>query len=111
MLNHIFNIMRDIRREYTETNVTENRTGKVLYLPVDSMVNVRVDTDGFTEGVSLAIKFEEVSDKPGAAFREIGTFPIPDEAHGILFVKNTDRLRYTLLVDGESPDLNVTLRF
>lgn len=108
MLSYIFNVMRDVKREYTETNVTETRVGKVIHLPADSMVNVRVDTEGLTEGVSLAIKFEEPN---GNGFREIGSFPVPDAAHGILFAKFTEYVRYTLIIDGENPNLNVKMSF
>jgi hypothetical protein len=109
MLNHIFNVMRDIRREHKERNVTENRTSKVIHLPTDYVVNVRVDTEGWTDDLKLSIKFEESQDN--VAFREIGTFLIPDAHHGILFCKFTEYLRYTIIIDGKEPNLNVTVQF
>jgi hypothetical protein len=109
MLNHIFNVMRDIRREHKERNVTENRTSKVIHLPVDYVCNVRVDTEGWTDDLRLSIKFEESAD--GVTFREIGSYPIPDAHHGIMFAKFYEYVRYTLIMDGEKPNLNVTVQF
>jgi hypothetical protein len=100
--------MRDIKREHKETNVTENRTGKIIHLPTDYICNVRVDTEGLTDGIKMSIKFEEWD---GSTFREIGTFPIPDSHHGLVFSKFTDHVRYTILLDGNNPNLNVTVQF
>jgi hypothetical protein len=108
MLNHIFSVMRDVRREYTENNITESRIGKVLHLPADMVCNVRVDVKGLTDSVNLSIKFEGMSQE--GIFHEIGTFPIPDSAHGILFAKFTEHVRYQLILTGEA-DLDVIIRF
>lgn len=109
MLNHIFNVVRDSRREYKETGVTANRTSKAIHLPVDYVVNCRIDTEGWSDDLKLSIKFEESQD--GITFREIAVFNIPDAHHGILFAKFTDYVRYTIIVDCDEPNLNVTVQF
>ena len=43
MINDVFHIMRDSKREYKEAAVTESRTGEVIHLLVDRVCNVRID--------------------------------------------------------------------
>ncbi|WP_445490453.1 hypothetical protein [Niallia sp. 03133] len=108
MLNDLFYGMRDIRNEYKELNVTANKTGEAIQLP-NSSCNVRIDTEELTGDATLSIKFEESAD--GVTFNEIGTFPIPDSHHGILFAKFKDYVRYSLIVSGSNPNLNVQICF
>lgn len=109
MINDVFHIMRDSKREYKEAAVTESRTGEAIHLLVDRVCNVRIDVEGFTADTTLSVKFEE--SETGMEFNEIGTFPIPDAHHGILFAKFKPYVRYTLIVGGTDPKLNVNVWF
>ena len=109
MLNDLFYGMRDINNKYKEVAVTENRIGAPIHLLADKKCNIRVDTEGLEGDVTLSIKFEESAD--GVTFNEIGTFPIPDAHHGIIFAKFKDYVRYSLVVAGTAPNLNVTVSF
>jgi hypothetical protein len=108
MLNDLFYGMRDIRNEYKEVGVTANKTG-VAIKSLDRQCNVRVDVEGLEGDTTLSIKFEESND--GVTFNEIGTFPIPDANHGVLFAAYKDHVRYQLIVGGSNPSMNVTLSF
>ena len=109
MLNDIFYGVRDIRDEYKEVAVTGDRTGQPILLH-QRQCNVRVDIkEGFEGDTTLSIRFEESAD--GVTFNEIGTFPIPDAHHGILFAKFKDYVRYSLVVGGTNPNMNVTISF
>lgn len=109
MINDVFHIMRDSKREYKEAAVTESRTGQAIHLLVDKVCNVRVDSEGLNGDTTLSVRFEESEN--GTDFNEIGTFPIPDEHHGILFAKHKAYVRYTLIVGGTDPKLNVNVWF
>ena len=109
MLNDLFYGMRDINSEYTEVGVKANKTGKAIHMPVTRQCNIRVDVEGLEDKAALAVMFEESND--GVTFSEIGTFPIPDSAHGILFAKYKSYIRYQLIVGGTNPNLDVIIRF
>ncbi|MFD1387649.1 hypothetical protein ACFQ4Z_12640 [Oceanobacillus oncorhynchi subsp. oncorhynchi] len=109
MLNDVFHIMRDVNNQYKETGVTATKTGEAIHLPTVKQANVRVDVEGLDGDATLSIKFEESTD--GVTFNEIGTFPIPDAHHGILFAKFQPYVRYELIVGGTDPNLNVELSF
>lgn len=109
MLNDLFYGMRDIRNQYREASVTTNRIGEPIELLTNRQCNVRIDVEGLEEGITLTIKFEESTD--GTSWREIGTFPIYGSHHGILFAKFQPKVRYTLIVEGNNPQLDVTLHF
>lgn len=108
MLNDIFFIMRDIKNQYKETSVTSDRIGEPIH-SFYRQCNVRIDVEGLERDTTLSIRFEESQD--GVTFNEIGTFPIPDSHHGILFAKYKDYVRYHLIVGGTNPKLNVTISF
>jgi hypothetical protein len=108
MLNHLFYGMRDVKNIYEVKDVTANVTSEAIELS-GHVCAVRVDVEGLTGDATLRIKFEESAD--GVTFNEIGTFPVPDSPHGIMFAKNKDYVRYELIVDGTEPNLNVTLSF
>ncbi|WP_338782488.1 hypothetical protein [Metabacillus sp. FJAT-52054] len=108
MLNHLFYGMRDIKNIYENTDVKENVTSEAIKLN-GFVCAVRVDVEGLNNDTTLAIKFEESQD--GVTFNEIGTFPITETPHGVMFVKNKDYVRYQLIVGGTSPSLQVKLSF
>jgi hypothetical protein len=108
MLNDLFYGMRDIRNEYKEVGVTATKTGETID-SLDRQCNVRVDVEGLEGDATLSIKFEESND--GVTFNEIGTFPIPDANHGVLFATFKDYVRYQLIVGGTNPNMDVTLSF
>lgn len=108
MLNDLFYGMRSEENRYGETAVTATRTGEVIH-SLQRQCNVRVDVEGLEGDVTLSIKFEESTD--GVDFAEIGTFPIPDPHHGILFVKFQPYVRYQLIVGGTEPNMNVSISF
>ncbi|MDM5455233.1 hypothetical protein [Peribacillus simplex] len=108
MLNDLFYGMRDIRNEYKEVGVTATKTGETIN-SLDRQCNVRVDVEGLEGDATLSIKFEESND--GVTFNEIGTFPIPDAHHGVLFAAFKDHVRYQLIVGGTNPNMSVTLSF
>lgn len=109
MLNDLFHGMRDIRNQYAETGVTTNRVGRPIELLTDRQCNVRVDVEGLDGDTTLQVKFEESLD--GIVFNELGTFPIPDKHHGILFAKFKPYVRYSLIVEGTKPSVDVKLSF
>ncbi|MBY0003528.1 hypothetical protein H7S55_25640 [Priestia aryabhattai] len=109
MLNHLFYGMRDIRNKYEEKGVTANKVGEPIDLITAGQCNVRVDIEGLEGDASLRIMFEESEE--GAKWEEIGTFPIPDAHHGILFANFKPYVRYTLVVGGTKPNLDVTIQF
>lgn len=109
MLNEMFYGMRDIKNEYKEVGVTATKTGEAIHMLGVKQCNVRVDVEGLEGDATLSIKFEESAD--GVAFNEIGTFPLPDAHHGILFATFKDHVRYQLIVGGTKPNMNVTLSF
>lgn len=108
MLLKIFEGARDITTMKKEENITENRTG-TIYLPAIDVCNVLITTDGLQGDVTLSIKFEESID--GTTYNEIGTFPVHERRHGIIFAKNHDHVRYTLLVEGTELNLNTVINF
>jgi len=107
MLNHIFYGMRDITLEYKETGVTANKTGEAIN--AGRICNVLVNVAGLVGDTTLSIKFEQSAD--GETWDEIGTFPIPDALHGVLFPNFKDYVRYQLIVGGTDPYMDVTLAF
>lgn len=109
MLNDLFYAMRDVKNEYKETEVTANKIGPVVEQVGVKQSNIRVDVEGLTGDATLSIRFEESEN--GTDFNEIGTFPIPDAHHGIVFAKFKPYVRYTLLVGGTDPKLNVNVWF
>lgn len=110
MLSHHFAIMRDAKRQYIETDVTEERVGPAIHLLTESICNVRIDIEGVTDATALSIRFEQ-SEDGNEWDDEIGTFPIPDEHHGIIFAKFKEYVRYVLLVDGADQPLTVSVWF
>ncbi|PGT75538.1 hypothetical protein [Priestia megaterium] len=109
MLNDLFYGMRDTRNKYKEIAVTTNRVGETIELLTDRQCNVRIDVEGLEGDTTLSIKFENSRD--GATWTEIGTFPVPDPHHGVLFAKFQPKVRYTLIVEGSSPSLDVSIQF
>lgn len=109
MLNHLFYGMRDVRNKYEEKDVTVNKVGEPIHLITAGQCNVRVDTEGLEKDTSLRIMFEESEE--GAKWEEIGTFPIPDAHHGILFANFKPYVRYKILPSGSNPKLNLTICF
>jgi len=109
MLNDLFYGMRNIENEYKETNVTATRICPPIKMAGVRQCNVRVDVEGLDGDATLSVRFEESAD--GVLFNEVGTFPIPDAHHGILFAKFKEYVRYSLIVGGTSPNLNVTVSF
>ena len=108
MLSHLFYGMRDVKNEYEMEGVTANVTSEAIQLN-GHVCAVRVDMEGLTGDATLSIKFEESED--GVTFNEIGTFPIVEIPHGVMFAKNKDYVRYQLVVGGTAPELNVKLSF
>lgn len=109
MLNYLFYGMRDVRNQYEEKGVTVNKVGEPIHLITAGQCNVRVDTEGLKDDTSLRIMFEESED--GAEWTELASFPIPDAHHGILFANFKPYVRYTLVVGGTKPNLDVTIQF
>lgn len=109
MLNDLFYGIRDVRNQYRETGVATNRVGETIELLTDRQCNVRIDVEGLEGDTKLSIKFEE--SEGGSIWNEIGTFPIPDTHHGVLFAKFKPKVRYTLVVEGTNPNLNVIVQF
>ncbi|PIC78631.1 hypothetical protein CSV75_15930 [Sporosarcina sp. P18a] len=109
MLNDLFYGMRDVKHEYKEAGVTATMTGEAIHLLTARQCNVRVDVEGMTGNATLSIKFEESND--GITFNEIGTFPIPDQHHGVLFAKFKEYVRYQLLVSGTDPNMDISIKF
>ncbi|MBE1556317.1 hypothetical protein [Sporosarcina limicola] len=109
MLNDLFYRMRDVKNSRKEVAVTGNRTGQPLHLLTERQCNVRIDTEGLEGDATLSIKFEESED--GLEFNEIGTFPIPDPHHGVLFAQFQPYVRYQLIVGGIEPNMNLTISF
>lgn len=109
MLNDLFYGNRDIKNEYTEVGVKANKTGEAIHMPSTRQCNIRVDVEGLEDNTTISVKFEESND--GVTFSEIGTFPIPDSAHGILLAKYKSYIRYQLIVSGTNPNLDVIIRF
>lgn len=109
MLNDIFYGMRDIRNAHTEVAVTGDRTGQPMHLLTERQCNVRVDVEGLEGDATLSVMFEESAD--GVMFHEIGSFPIPDAHHGILFAKFKPYVRYQLIVGGTNPLMDVAIKF
>lgn len=107
MLNDVFYGMRDIKNEYKETGVTATKTGEAIN--PGRICNVRVDVEGLEGDTTLSIKFEQSAD--GETWDEIGTFPIPDAHHGVLFANFKKYVRYQLIVGGTNPNMDVTLYF
>lgn len=109
MVLNMFEGARDVTLERVESNVTTDKTGEAIHMPAIKVCNVLVETRGLDGDVTLSIRFEESED--GQSFEEIGTFPIPFQRHGILFAKRKDYVRYTLIVGGSEPSLDVTVKF
>lgn len=107
MLNDIFYGMRDIKNEYKEAGVTATKTGEAI--DISRICNVRVDVEGLEGDTTLSIKFEQSADDE--TWDEIGTFPIPDAHHGVVFVNFKKYVRYQLIVGGTKPNMNVTVAF
>lgn len=110
MVLSIFEGVRDVTLTRKEVKVTENKTGEVIKLPAVNECNVLIETKGLEGDASLSIKVEESKDGE-SNFTEIATFPVPDARHGILFAKRKDYVRYSLIVSGSEPELDVTIKF
>lgn len=108
MLSHLFYGMRDVKDTYKLEGVTATMTSEAIQLNGHACA-VRVDVEGLTDDTTLSIKFEESAD--GVTFNEIGTFPITETPHGVMFAKNKDYVRYQLIVGGTNPNINVSLQF
>ncbi|MEH7144753.1 hypothetical protein [Priestia megaterium] len=108
-MNDLFYGMRDVRNQYEEKGVMADRVGEPIHLITAGQCNVRVDTEGLKDDTSLRIMFEESED--GVRWTELASFPIPDAHHGLLFVNFKPYVRYTLVVGGTNPELDVMLHF
>lgn len=106
----MFEGARDITLERREINVTTDKTGEDVHLPAINECNVLVEVSGLEGNTSLSIRFEE-SDYGGTDYNEIATFPVSTDRHGILFAKEKDYIRYSLIVSGTDPDIDVTIKF